>query len=35
MVLGDAHVHAMVDGGNCVDERSRSMPHGNAISAIL
>lgn len=35
MVLGDAHMHAMVDSRNCVDQRSRPVPHGNAIPTIL
>lgn len=35
MVLGDAHMHAMVDSCNCLDQRSRPVPHGNAIPTIL
>lgn len=35
MVLGDANMHAMVDSRNCLDQRPRPVPYGDAISALL
>lgn len=35
MVLGDANMHAMVDSRNCLDQRTRPVPYGDAISTLL
>lgn len=35
MVLGDADMHAVVDGGDGADERPGPVPHGDSVPAIL